>query len=583
MQAVTEPDVTKDVGPDETPVESVDVEGKADAMGKVEIEDVLHGGCSNKTNPLISSHPGSPKLKQRQRPRRGRGRVHWDEQAIAEHDKERGTRQKIDEPDTPFVRSPQTASDSESNEDQGRGGHRRAQWASASQATASGDPQGADSPSGDVDPRALASRLDFLISSGGAMRRTSTGSSVNSSDAGECWADRECTDRDYVADNSRISSACSSRSSSSAPFGRPRAVASDDAANGEGGSAEAKVTQPSRHADRRISLPDESPVPKPASASFREKRAKHYNEAHALKKACARTFGASSTESSGTTSDEDFPEVKTNTNTNINKTTTTMFRPDSSVSSRHSGENAHSLGALPAPNSLPASSSGTPRVRSSRGVSFSEGSGAESADEFRAQRRNSETREWRRDSTVSSDADSVETNTNTNRNAGSKVNEGARERKNPSEPRPSVRLAGDENTSADAVSSGEFRARRQNHYNEIEVLRKFRAENVEDEEHRSSSSDDGNPIVFQDCGESVPSNDGNPMEPRESGVLILVPQNSQEAERIQSSTRRDAPSTSNSSSYEWAARRQAHYSEMASAFRSAPPASDDDESTDGDA
>jgi len=33
-------------------------------------------------------------------------RVKWDEDTIAEHDKDRGTRMVIDEPDTPFVRSP---------------------------------------------------------------------------------------------------------------------------------------------------------------------------------------------------------------------------------------------------------------------------------------------------------------------------------------------------------------------------------------------------------------------------------------------------------------------------------------------
>lgn len=32
--------------------------------------------------------------------------VHFDEATIAEHDKERGTRMAIDEPDTPFARSP---------------------------------------------------------------------------------------------------------------------------------------------------------------------------------------------------------------------------------------------------------------------------------------------------------------------------------------------------------------------------------------------------------------------------------------------------------------------------------------------
>lgn len=51
--------------------------------------------------------------KDRERPQRDNAHVHWDEQCIAEHDKERGTRQKIDEPDTPFIRSPESSSDEE--------------------------------------------------------------------------------------------------------------------------------------------------------------------------------------------------------------------------------------------------------------------------------------------------------------------------------------------------------------------------------------------------------------------------------------------------------------------------------------
>ena len=35
-----------------------------------------------------------------------RQQVHFDEAIIAEHDKDRGTRMTIDEPDTPFARSP---------------------------------------------------------------------------------------------------------------------------------------------------------------------------------------------------------------------------------------------------------------------------------------------------------------------------------------------------------------------------------------------------------------------------------------------------------------------------------------------
>ncbi|CAE8599186.1 unnamed protein product, partial [Polarella glacialis] len=52
---------------------------------------------------LLYNRKGGPCL----RPSQNTGRITWDEAAIAEHDKLRGTRQKIDEPDTPFARSPQ--------------------------------------------------------------------------------------------------------------------------------------------------------------------------------------------------------------------------------------------------------------------------------------------------------------------------------------------------------------------------------------------------------------------------------------------------------------------------------------------
>lgn len=43
-----------------------------------------------------------------------RGTITWDEEVIAEHDKLRGTRMKIDEPDTPFERErPDGLEDSE--------------------------------------------------------------------------------------------------------------------------------------------------------------------------------------------------------------------------------------------------------------------------------------------------------------------------------------------------------------------------------------------------------------------------------------------------------------------------------------
>ena len=43
-----------------------------------------------------------------------RPRVTFDEETIAEHDKERGTRMMIPDPDTPFLRSPIMSSDDES-------------------------------------------------------------------------------------------------------------------------------------------------------------------------------------------------------------------------------------------------------------------------------------------------------------------------------------------------------------------------------------------------------------------------------------------------------------------------------------
>ena len=49
-------------------------------------------------------------------PKKTHIRIRWDEETIAEHDKERGTRQKIDEPNTPFAHHP-GAAEEESNDD----------------------------------------------------------------------------------------------------------------------------------------------------------------------------------------------------------------------------------------------------------------------------------------------------------------------------------------------------------------------------------------------------------------------------------------------------------------------------------
>ncbi|CAK0893520.1 unnamed protein product, partial [Prorocentrum cordatum] len=88
----------------------------------------------------------------RKRPRDPEQRVQWDEANIAEHDKERGTRQKIVEPPTPWARSPASVSDDEGE----------AEGAAAGAAAAGGAAAGA------ADPAQLAARLLLLAAEGGA-------------------------------------------------------------------------------------------------------------------------------------------------------------------------------------------------------------------------------------------------------------------------------------------------------------------------------------------------------------------------------------------------------------------------------
>lgn len=233
--------------------------------------------------------PASPNTKARRR-QLSKGHVHWDEKAIAEHDKERGTRQKIDEPDTPFVHSPQTASDSEggpaSSDDEHHRGARSAQGAASSKTALGasfrlGDDMTTVQPAQEVDLSVVGSRLDDWMRMGGE-RRPSTGSSDG--------ADVE---------TSRPSSVCSSRSSSTAPAGRV---------------SERKHSGEPRH----IVWPEDSPQPKQASDVFRAKRAQHYNEIKALR-AFKRSYTPSE-ESASETSNEDVSTTQTNTNTNINQT-----------------------------------------------------------------------------------------------------------------------------------------------------------------------------------------------------------------------------------------------------------------------
>jgi len=493
------------------------------------------------------------------------GRVHWDEKAIEEHNKERGTRQKIDEPDTPFVRSPQAASDSEVGPASSDDDHRLSFRSSPMGPMAPTQLPEQGGQQTDMDPLALASRLDDWVRSG--VRRTSVASSsAASSDGAEYAADVDGAD---AVDNeiSRLSSACSSRSSSSAPVGRrPLTDASVLVQR-------ARASRGSRE-DRRISLSEDSIKPsKPSSASFKAKRAHHYNEVAALR--AFRNGDVSSPESSGT-SEEDDPTT-TNTNTNINQTYT---GPVEARLWRDKGDaqataEASAGSAVVEPGAASAEvAAGVCKDR----VSFSGESGGESSEEFRSRRSSHYSNEWRHDPTVSATVSSLQTNTNTNLNAGHSTSSGSSQTgaKNPMEAaRPPVQF-GQDMLETTAPPSEEFRARRQEHYDEARALRGFREEAGGED---ASASDEE---AAEEGGRhsAEPANPANPMEPRATGVAFQVSTGTGEiavAEGSGSHEGHGDPSTAANAAV-WKARRQAHYSEMAAALRSMPPPSDEEDS-----
>lgn len=64
---------------------------------------VLQTATSTGSNtPDMDAAPVKPALKHGDKPRRSKGALKWDEAKIEEHDKLRGTRMKIEEPNTPY-------------------------------------------------------------------------------------------------------------------------------------------------------------------------------------------------------------------------------------------------------------------------------------------------------------------------------------------------------------------------------------------------------------------------------------------------------------------------------------------------
>lgn len=442
------------------------------------------------------------------------------------------------------------------------------------------------SPTGDVDAQAVASRLDLWMRSGCNQRR----SSATSSESGELLPEPEYAA--YAADNSRVSSACSSRSSSSAPQVIRRVKQWDD--NTAATPATTVAVDGKRSQERRISLPEDSPPPKPTSDIFRAKRAQHYNEVAALRSWNRHgQEGDSSPESD--TSDENA-QTKTNTNTNINQTIAKAvdrrkgrqtLNGDSTDNTNNDGVLAATGGA--ASSSLPSSAAQGPiRAAASsvtaerdRGrVSFSDvESGAESTEEFRDLRRTHYSHEWIQDPSIPTSVSSLETNTNTNLNAGGTPSDErlSKPLKNPMEAgRPPVKfgIAGAEAEPCAEHSSEAFRARRQNHYDEFAALRRFKDEaqahlGEEVEEDAEDEDDEREAEVAR--GSAPSSSPGNPMEPREAGVAFQMAGAADEV------LPGGISSAAQGNSDAWKSLRNAHYNDMAAALRSMPPPSEDED------
>mmetsp|Transcript_21364 Transcript_21364/g.63712 ORF Transcript_21364/g.63712 Transcript_21364/m.63712 type:complete len:460 (+) Transcript_21364:86-1465(+) len=417
------------------------------------------------------------------------GHVRWDEEVLAEHDKERGTRQKIDEPDTPFVRSP-TASDSEGGESPAPHASEQDEKPVARDllealhlsAPLAADGGGAVASSSaatapaDVCPEALASRLDLFIRTGNEPRRKGS------------WGSHDSAGNDYGADIefSRNDSGCSSRSSSSLPTRRPPEDSLPDSGR--------------RQMDRHITLPDE-PIAheKPVSDSFKAMRAKHYNEVGAMK--AFKTKGRqgaceSSTESSGSEAEEACSEIQTNTNTNINQTISYAVDTPQRIGKRGGSSSDAAPPASSSGDAPAARAEATPEVRH---PAFSaESDGGESGEGFKGHRHDHYANEWKSDK-LTSDVNSLETNTNTNRNAGhgKEVARGDQaSRSDADASRPPPRFSdGDSSVTSPTRASGDFKALRNAHYNEAAMMRQFKLEHPDSEGEDSDEQEDGGEVA----------------------------------------------------------------------------------------
>eukprot|EP00405_Crypthecodinium_cohnii_P014105 CAMPEP_0206458938 /NCGR_PEP_ID=MMETSP0324_2-20121206/23873_1 /ASSEMBLY_ACC=CAM_ASM_000836 /TAXON_ID=2866 /ORGANISM="Crypthecodinium cohnii, Strain Seligo" /LENGTH=545 /DNA_ID=CAMNT_0053930383 /DNA_START=774 /DNA_END=2407 /DNA_ORIENTATION=+ len=264
---------------------------------------------------------------QRRRPK-SLSRVTWDEEAIKEHDKERGTRQKIDEVDTPFPRSPQTNSDDELDMLQNISDRPDAKasvgpprnhllpTAALDPAPASAAAPSAASPSGDVCPVALADRLNRWVRSeeGSRQRRSSTSSASSADSTRKASMERRVSleglpsPRQGTLDfKAKRAQHYNEGAAMKAALGKTVDTGSDDEGPvspkeladrldklvKRGGGSRSSASSASSDSGRRYSMErrvslEEQNSPRHGTSDFKTKRALHYNEGAAMKAALMR-------------------------------------------------------------------------------------------------------------------------------------------------------------------------------------------------------------------------------------------------------------------------------------------------------
>uniref|UniRef100_A0A7S0AN76 Protein phosphatase inhibitor 2 n=1 Tax=Pyrodinium bahamense TaxID=73915 RepID=A0A7S0AN76_9DINO len=237
-------------------------EGNAGDGGPASADVVNAAADAGSTVPAATA-PTTPRVSGRKRRRELPPDVHvrWDEATIAEHDKERGTRQKIDEPPTPFAWSPPSAS-----EDSDAAGA-----SPGSTPTRCGVPSSAV-PLNAVDPAEVAARLCQLAAERGRAVDVSATSPEPEEGAVEALAERAAP---------------------AAPAASPPPAAAPSPAHVPGPFREAvqhRWAEEPPHGEEPLQGARQSNChtvfagvagagePKPSSASFRAKRAQHYDE-----------------------------------------------------------------------------------------------------------------------------------------------------------------------------------------------------------------------------------------------------------------------------------------------------------------